>query len=117
MKREKGGSSDRNAPISTVIFLWCLQLSVRLNTITVQDTQNMLVEKEIIKTKESKLPKEFDPANLNNLFVDQFVTWDELHSKVMPVSDDGFVHTPYKDHITKFPHNVNMKLEVSNRKY
>ena len=34
-----------------------------------------------------KLPKEFDPANLTNLFVDQFVTWDEVHRKVITGSD------------------------------
>ena len=53
-----------------MIFLWCLQLSLRLNIITAQEAKNMLVEKEIIKTKKGKLPKEFDPANLTNLFVD-----------------------------------------------
>ena len=62
MRRKIGGSLDRNAPISTVIFLWCLQLSLRLNIITVEDAQNILVEKNIIKTKEGKLPKEFDPT-------------------------------------------------------
>ena len=53
-------------------FLWCLQLSLRINIITVEDAQNIIVEKKIIKTKEGKLPKEFDPANLTNIFVDQF---------------------------------------------
>ena len=79
-----------------MIFLWCLQLSVRLNTITVQDTQNMLVEKKIIKTKESKLPKEFDPANLTNLFVDQFVTWDKVHRKVIPRSYYVYLRNRFK---------------------
>ena len=37
---------------------------------TVIDSQNILVEKNIIETKEGKLPKEFDPANSTNLFVD-----------------------------------------------
>ena len=40
------------------------------------DAQNILFENKTIETKEGKLPKEFDPANLTNLFVDQFVTWD-----------------------------------------
>ena len=48
----------------------------QLNTMTVRDAQNILVEKKIIETKEGKLPKEFDPNNLTNLFVDQFFTWD-----------------------------------------
>ena len=51
--------------------------------------------------KEGKLPKYFDPANLTNLFVDQFVTWDEGHRNVMPGSYDGYVRTPYKGHIIK----------------
>ena len=83
MKRKKGGILDRNAPTCTVIFLWCLQLSLRLNIITVEDAQNILVEKKIIKTKEGKLPKEFDPANLTNLFVGQFVTWDEVQREII----------------------------------
>ena len=60
--------------------------------------------------KEGKLPKEFDPTNLNNLFVDQFVTWDEFHRKFMPGYDNGFACTPYKYHIMKFPRDVNGKL-------
>ena len=52
------------------------------------------VEKKIIKTKEGKLPKYFDPANLYHLFVDWFVTWDEVHRKFIKLSDDGYVHTP-----------------------
>ena len=67
--------------------------------------------------KEGKLPKEFDPANLVGLFFDQFVTWDEVHRKFIPVSDDGYVLTPYKDHIMKFPLNINGKLDVSNGTY
>ena len=39
---------------------------------TVIDTQNNLVEKKIIETKEGKLPTKFDPANLTNLFFAQF---------------------------------------------
>ena len=41
---------------------------------TVRDARNILVENKIIGMKEGKLPKEFDPANLTNFFVDQFVT-------------------------------------------
>ena len=76
-------------------LLWCLQLSLRLNLITVQDTQNILVKKKIIKTKEGKLLKEFDPANLTNLFVDQFVTWDEVNRKVIPVSEYVYLRNRY----------------------
>ena len=76
-------------------FLWCLQLSVRLNIITVQDAQKIIVIKKIIKTKESKLPKEFDPTNLTNLFVDQFVTWDEVNMKVIPISDYVYLRNRY----------------------
>ena len=83
-------------------FLWCLKLSLRLNLITVEDTQNILVEKKIIKTIEGKLPKEFDPANLTNLFVHQFVTWDEVYRKVIPRSDYVYLCNPCKDHIMKF---------------
>ena len=71
----------------------------------------------MIKTKEGKLPKEFDPDNLTNLFVDQFVTWDKVHRKVIPGSDDGYVRTPYKNNIMKLPRNDNGKLDVSNGKY
>ena len=59
----------------------------------------------MIKKKEGKLPKEFDPANLTNLFVDQFVTWDEVHRKVIPGSDERCVCNWYKYHIMKFPRN------------
>ena len=102
MKRENGGGLDRNAPTCTVRFLWCLQLSLRLNIITVEDAHNILVEKKIIKTKKGKLPKEFDPANLNNLFVDQFVTWDEVHRKVITRSNYVYLRNRYKDHIMRF---------------
>ena len=69
-------------------------MSLRLNIITVGDAQNILVEKKIIETKVSKLPKEFDPTNLTNLFVDQFLTWDEVHRKFIPGSDDAYILTP-----------------------
>ena len=81
------------------------------------DAQNILVEKNIIKNIEGKLPKEFDPTNLTNLFVDQFVTWDKLRIKVIPGSDDIYARTPYKYHIIKFPHEKNGKLDVSNNTY
>ena len=83
-------------------FLWCLQLLLRLNIITVEDAHNILVEKKIIKTKKGKLPKEFDPASLTNSFVDQFVTWDEVHRKVIPGSNYVYLRNWYKDHIMKF---------------
>ena len=67
--------------------------------------------------KEGELPKEFDPANLTYLFVDKFFTWDEVHRKVIPVSDDGHVRTHYKDHIMKFPRDNNGGLDVSNVMY
>ena len=78
----------------------------------VGDAQNILVETKIIEMKEGKLPKEFDPTNLNDLFFDKFVTWDEVNRKVMPGSDDGYVRTPYRDRIMKFPCDVNRKLDV-----
>ena len=70
-----------------------------------------------IKTKEGKLPKEFDPANLTNLFVHKFVTWDEVHRKVIPGSDYIYVHNRYKYHIMKLPRKNNGKLDISNRTY
>ena len=76
-------------------FLWCLKLSLRLNLIIVEDTQNILVEKKIIKMKEGKLPKEFDPANLTHLFVDQFVTWDEVNRKGIPISEYVYLRNRY----------------------
>ena len=36
--------------------------------------KKILVENNIIKTIEGKLPKDFGSANLTNLFIDQFVT-------------------------------------------
>ena len=77
----------------------------------------ILVEKKIIEMKEGKLPKELDTDNLTCLFVDHFFTWDKVNRKVMPVSDDGYVHTTYKDRIMKFPHDVNEKLDVFNGTY
>ena len=82
-----------------------------------EEAQNIIVEKKIIKTKEGKLPKEFDPANLTNLFVDQFVTWDEVHRKVIPGSDYVYVRNQYKDHIMKFQRKNNGKFDVLNRTY
>ena len=81
------------------------------------DTQNILVEKKMILLKEDNLPKEFYPDNLTNLFVDKFVTWDGVHSKVIPGYDDVYLRTPYKYHIIKFPHEKNGKLDVSNNTY
>ena len=117
VKNKKQGSLDINTPTCKSRFSWCLQLSLQLKIVTVGDAQNILVKKKIIEMKEDKVPKEFDPANLNNLFVDQFFTWDEFHREVIPGSDDGYVCNPYKDHIIKFPHNENGKLDVSNRTY
>ena len=84
---------------------------------TVVGARNIIVEKKIIETKEGKLPKDFDPANLNNLLVDKFFTWDEVRSKFVPLSDDGYVSTQYKDKIMKFPRDVNRKLDVLNGTY
>ena len=67
--------------------------------------------------KYCKLPKEFDPTNLNNLFLDQFFTWDKVHRKVIPGSDDGYVHNLYKDHIIKIRRKNNGELEFSNETY
>ena len=74
VKNKKQVSLDKNAPTCKARLLWCLQLSLHLNLITVGDARNILVEKKIVEMKEGKLPKEFDPANLTNLFVDQFGT-------------------------------------------
>ena len=68
----------------------------------VRYTQNILVENKIFETKEGKLPKKLDSANLNNLFVDQFFTWDEVHRKVIPRSNYVYLRNRYKDHIMKF---------------
>ena len=76
-----------------------------------------MFEMKIIKIKEGKLPKELYPTNLNNLFVDQFFTWDEVHSKVIPGYYDGYLRTLYKDHIMKLPCDDNGKLDVSNGTY
>ena len=54
---------------------------------------------------------------MTNLFVDQFVTRDEVHRKIIPIFDDSYVHTLYKYHTIKLPHNDNGKLEVSNGTY
>ena len=82
-----------------------------------RDARKFPVEKRIIKTKEGKLPKEFDPNNLTNLLVDNFVTWYDVHRKVIPGYDDGYVRTLYKDHIMKLPRNNNGKLDISNEMY
>ena len=81
------------------------------------DARNILVEKKIIETKEGELPKEFDPTNFNNSFVDQFFTWNEVYRDIIPGPDDGCVRTPYKDHIMNFPRNNNGELDVSNETY
>ena len=90
---------------------------MQINLITVRDEQNILDEYKIIDTKEGKLPKYFDTANMTNLFVDQFVTWDEVDRKIILGSDDGYVCTPYKDHTMKFQYNDKGRLEVSNGTY
>ena len=79
----------------------------------VRYTQNILVENKIFETKEGKLPKKLDSANLNNLFVDQFVTWDKVHRKFIPEYDYWYVHTTYKNHILKFQRKFNGKFYVS----
>ena len=103
VKNKKQGGSDRNAPNCKSRLSWCLKFSFWINLNTLVDAQNILVEKKINETKEGRLPKEFAPAKLTNLFVDQFVTWDEVHRKVVPVSYDGYVQTLYKYHIMKLP--------------
>ena len=55
------------------------------------DERNIIFENKIIEMKEGELPKEFDAANLTYLFVDKFFTWDEVHRKVIPGSDEGCV--------------------------
>ena len=117
LKNKKQVSSDRNAPTCKARLLWCVRFSFWLHLITVGDAGKHWVQKKIIVKKEGKLPKYFDPANLTNLFVDKFVTWDKVHRKSIPVSGDGYVSTPYKDHIMKFPFNKNWKLDVSNGTY
>ena len=117
MKNKAHLSLDGNAPTCKSGFSWCQQLLLRINIITVGDARNILNEEKIIKTREGKLPKEFYPANLDNLFVDQFVTWDEAHRKFIPGSDDGYVRTPYKDNIMKIPCDYNGKLDVLNGEY
>ena len=54
---------------------------------------------------------------MNNLFVDPFVTWDEVHRKVITGSDDGYIRTMYRYHIMKFPCGDNGKLGISNGTY
>ena len=117
VKNEKQGSLYIKAPTCKARFLWCLKFSLRLNITTVRDVQNILVENSKIKRKEVKLLKDFDPANLTNLFVDQIVTRYEVNKKVIAGSDDGYVHSTYKDHIMHLTRDVNGKLEVSNGKY
>ena len=54
---------------------------------------------------------------MTKLFVDPFVTWYEVHWKVIPGSDDGYVCTLYKYHIMNFSRDDNGNLEISNRTY
>ena len=54
---------------------------------------------------------------MNNSFVDQFVTCDEVYKKVIPGYDDVYVRTLYKDHIMNLPREDNGKLDVSNGTY
>ena len=70
-------------------------MSLRINIITLGDARNILVEKKIIEMKVGKSPKEFDPNNLTNLFIDQFVTWDEVNRKVIPISDYVYLRNRY----------------------
>ena len=67
--------------------------------------------------KEGELPKQFDPAIQTQLFLNKFFIWDEVHRQVIPGYDNGYVRTPYKDHIIKFPRDDNEKLDVSNEIY
>ena len=54
---------------------------------------------------------------MTNLFVDHFVTWYEVHRRFIPGSDDGYVHTLYKDLIMNLPSDDNGKFDVSNGRY
>ena len=104
-------------PTCKARLLWCLKFSLQLNIITGGGAQNILVEKKIIEKIEGKLPKYFGPANLTHLFVDPFVTWDDVHRKDIRGSYDSYILTPYKYHIMKFPHSDNGKLDVLNGAY
>ena len=112
VKNKKQASLDINAPTCKSRFLWCLIFSLRTNLIVVEDAWNCLVKKKIIKTKEGRLPKTFDPADFTDLFADQFVTWDEFHRKVVAGTGDFYARTLYKDWIMKFPRDDKGKLDM-----
>ena len=67
--------------------------------------------------QKKKLPKDFDPANLTNLFVDRFLTSDKFHRNFISGSNDGYVRIPEKNNIMKLPRDNNGKLDVSNWTY
>ena len=117
VKDEKQGTLDATTPTAKARFGWCVQLALRLNIMSLEDAKKYLVKENVIKGTDSELPSEYDPAKLTSLSVDQFVTWDEVHKKVMPGSDDGYVKSPYKDHILKFPRDANGKIDLLNGSY
>ena len=69
------------------------------------DAKNIIVENKVFETKKGKLPKEFGPANLTNLFVGQFVTWDEVQRRFIPGYDDGYIRSPHSSpHLRRIYH-------------
>ena len=91
VKDEKQGTLDATTPTAKARFGWCVQLALRLNIMSLEDAKKYLVKENVIKGTDSELPSEYNPAKLTSLSVDQFVTWDEVHKKVMPGSDDGYI--------------------------
>ena len=64
------------------------------------------------------VPQEFDKDKLTCFSSDQFVTWDEVHRKVQPGTDDeGSLPITNNDNIMKFPRDENGKLDMDNGAY
>ena len=57
------------------------------------------------------VPQEFDKDKLTCFSSDQFVTWDEVHRKVQPGTDDeGSLPITNNDSIMKFLRDKNGKI-------
>ena len=64
------------------------------------------------------VPQEFDKDKLTCFSSDQLVTWDEVHRKVQPGTDDeGSLPVTNNDSIMKFPRDQNGKLDIDNGAY
>ena len=89
--KKKQGSMDAEAPGSKARFRWCLQLGMRFGLLDSSHIRNIINLPDC-----TPIPLEYNPLHLQPIKVDQFVTWDEVHRKCQPGSDNGQIISTVK---------------------